>query len=184
MRHQRGFTRFTRPVFPSPVAPGWNGRPWAPLLSFEPRRLNTDGARQDGDRPLSTGLKLRSRHQPILRQVAHSKRATSCRTCCFTVTHLPPRRLLPQKPLSGLCARTGLLAASWSGCRTRTIACGRDFIQQRPRALGTRRAAFRRVFSEQRGVQLADETEFVADLRERYRELVLHHREANRVPAP
>jgi len=29
MRHQRGFTRFTRPVFPSPVVPGWNGHPRA-----------------------------------------------------------------------------------------------------------------------------------------------------------
>ena len=28
-RHQQSFTRFTRPVFPSPVAPGWNGRPRA-----------------------------------------------------------------------------------------------------------------------------------------------------------
>lgn len=26
-RHQRRFTRFTRPVCPSPVAPGWNGGP-------------------------------------------------------------------------------------------------------------------------------------------------------------
>ena len=36
-RHQRRFTRFTRPVFPSPVAPGWNGRPWASTPSFAPR---------------------------------------------------------------------------------------------------------------------------------------------------
>ena len=28
-RHQQGFTRFTRPIFPSPAAPGWNGSPWA-----------------------------------------------------------------------------------------------------------------------------------------------------------
>lgn len=28
-RHQRGFTRFTRPVFPSPVVPRWPGNPWA-----------------------------------------------------------------------------------------------------------------------------------------------------------
>lgn len=40
-RHQRRFTRFTRPVFPSPVAPGWNGRPWASTPSFEPRRNST-----------------------------------------------------------------------------------------------------------------------------------------------
>ena len=28
-RHHRGFTAFTRPVFPWPVVPGWNGNPWA-----------------------------------------------------------------------------------------------------------------------------------------------------------
>jgi len=28
-RHQRRFRPFTRPVCPSPVAPGWDGRPWA-----------------------------------------------------------------------------------------------------------------------------------------------------------
>jgi len=48
-------------------------------LSFEPRRLIADDARQGGDRPLSTGLKL-SRHPPTLRPLVHSKRATSCRT--------------------------------------------------------------------------------------------------------
>jgi hypothetical protein len=37
-RHQRRFTRFTRPAFPLPVAPGWNGRPWASPPSFGPRR--------------------------------------------------------------------------------------------------------------------------------------------------
>ena len=80
MRHQQGFTRFTRPVFPSPVAPGWNGRPWTHPPSFEPRQLIADDARQGGDRPLSTGLELRSRHQPTLRPVVTRKRATSCRT--------------------------------------------------------------------------------------------------------
>jgi hypothetical protein len=29
---------FTRPVFPSPVVPGWNRNPWASPSSFEPRR--------------------------------------------------------------------------------------------------------------------------------------------------
>jgi hypothetical protein len=37
-RHQRGFTRFTRPAFSLPVIPGWNGNPWAFPLSFTPRR--------------------------------------------------------------------------------------------------------------------------------------------------
>ena len=50
-RHQRRFTQFTRPVFPSPVAPGWNRSPWASPPSFGPRRLITDDARQGGDRP-------------------------------------------------------------------------------------------------------------------------------------
>ena len=36
-RHQRGFKQFTRPVFPSPVAPGWNRSPWAFPPSFAPR---------------------------------------------------------------------------------------------------------------------------------------------------
>ena len=39
-RHQRRFTRFTRPVFPLPVAPGWNGHPWASPPSFTPRQHN------------------------------------------------------------------------------------------------------------------------------------------------
>jgi hypothetical protein len=28
-KHQRGFKYFTRPIFPSPVTPGWNRSPWA-----------------------------------------------------------------------------------------------------------------------------------------------------------
>jgi hypothetical protein len=36
-------------------------------LSSEPRRPGADDARQGGDRPSSTGLKLRLRHQPNLR---------------------------------------------------------------------------------------------------------------------
>jgi hypothetical protein len=45
-------------------------------LSSEPRRPGADDARQGGDRPSSTGLKLRLRHQPNLRS---HQRATSCR---------------------------------------------------------------------------------------------------------
>ena len=37
-RHQRGFKQFIRPVFPSPAAPGWNGRRFGFPPSFEPRR--------------------------------------------------------------------------------------------------------------------------------------------------
>ena len=35
--HQRGFKQFTRPVFPSPVAPGWNEEPLGFPPSFAPR---------------------------------------------------------------------------------------------------------------------------------------------------
>ena len=67
-RHQRRFTQFTRPIFPSPVRPGWDGLPLGFALSSEPRRPGADDARQGGDRPSSTGLKLRAhRHQPNLR---------------------------------------------------------------------------------------------------------------------
>jgi len=37
-RHHRGFTVFTRPAFPLPVTPGWDGSPWASPPSFTPRR--------------------------------------------------------------------------------------------------------------------------------------------------
>ena len=69
-RHQRGFKQFTRPVFPSPVAPGWNG---ALGLSPELRTPPITGdARRGGDRPMSTGLELRVRHQPNLQSASFS----------------------------------------------------------------------------------------------------------------
>ena len=57
-RHQRGFKPFTRPVFPSPVAPGWNGRPWTFPRASHPAL--TSDARRGGDRPPSTDPKQRS----------------------------------------------------------------------------------------------------------------------------
>ena len=48
-RHQRGFTCFTRPVFPSPVAPGRDGDPWASPWASDP--AVTHDARQDRDEP-------------------------------------------------------------------------------------------------------------------------------------
>ena len=63
-RCQRRFTQFTRPVFPLPVAPGWNRSPWAFLRASDP--AVTSDARRGGDRPLSTGPELRCRHQSTL----------------------------------------------------------------------------------------------------------------------
>jgi hypothetical protein len=37
-RHRRGFTRFTRPVFPGLWPPGWNGQPLGFSPGFAPRR--------------------------------------------------------------------------------------------------------------------------------------------------
>jgi len=44
-----GSLSFTRPAFPSPVAPGWNGRPRAFLLASHPA-AGVCGARRSGDR--------------------------------------------------------------------------------------------------------------------------------------
>ena len=44
---------FTRPAFPSPVAPGWNGN--ASAFSWASHPAVTHNARQDGDGPLDTG---------------------------------------------------------------------------------------------------------------------------------
>jgi hypothetical protein len=53
--HQRRFTQFTRPVFPSPVASRMERKPSGFPLSFEPRRPEPDNARQGGDRPTEHG---------------------------------------------------------------------------------------------------------------------------------
>jgi hypothetical protein len=60
----KGSSDFTRPVFPSPVTPGWNGRPWAFPRASHPTL--TGDARRGGDRPSSTSLKHALRHQPNL----------------------------------------------------------------------------------------------------------------------
>jgi hypothetical protein len=81
-RHQRGFKRFTRPVFPSPVTPGWNGRPWA-----FPRASHPAGSTPATHVEVGTGhrarawnysLNITSADPPI--RVVHSQRATSRRT--------------------------------------------------------------------------------------------------------
>src|SRR5665647_2004215 len=56
-RCQRRFTQFTRPVFPLPVAPRWNGSSWAFRRASDPSV--TSDARRGGDRPLSTSPELR-----------------------------------------------------------------------------------------------------------------------------
>jgi len=82
-RHQRGFKQFTRPAIPLACSrsDGTSRRLGFPP-GFAPRRPGADDARQGGDRPSSTDLELHAQHH-ISRssnRVAHSQRATSCRT--------------------------------------------------------------------------------------------------------
>ena len=76
-RHQRRFTRFTRPACPLPVIPGWNEDPRASLQA--PHPAVTSDARQRRGHDASTRRELRLRHQPDLQSIVHSQSATSCR---------------------------------------------------------------------------------------------------------
>jgi hypothetical protein len=58
-----GSLAFTRPVFPSPVTPGWNGSPWASPPGFTPRRYRR--CMPEWGRALSTGPELRCRQQQL-----------------------------------------------------------------------------------------------------------------------
>ena len=57
-RHQRGFTQFTRPACPSPVAAGMDRPPLGFPRSFTPRRPGADESRRGGARSSSTNLEL------------------------------------------------------------------------------------------------------------------------------
>ena len=72
-RHQRSFTQFTHPAFPSRVAPGWNGSPRAFPRASHPADQEPDDARRGGDRPLSTGLEQHLRHQPNLQSCVFTR---------------------------------------------------------------------------------------------------------------
>jgi len=76
-RHQRGFTRFTRPVCPWPAASRWDGRPSGFPLCSAPRRYRqrTTGR----GRAVSTRPELRDRHNRPSYPRVPSRGATSCR---------------------------------------------------------------------------------------------------------
>jgi hypothetical protein len=85
-RHQREFKQFTRPVFPSPVTPGWNGSALGFPPSFTPRRpragRRTSGRGQATEHGPGTTL---TSHQTNLQPRVHSYRATSRRTARWGV---------------------------------------------------------------------------------------------------
>ena len=82
-RHQQGFTCVHRSGLPLACSrPDGTSRRLGFPPGFAPRRPGADDARQGGDRPSSTDLELHAQHH-ISRssnRVAHSQRATSCRT--------------------------------------------------------------------------------------------------------
>ena len=76
-RHQRGFTRFTRPACPSPVA-AWMGQAalgLSPVLRTPPLPAAHDRAGPG----VSTRPELRDRHDRPSNPRVHSQGATSCR---------------------------------------------------------------------------------------------------------
>jgi hypothetical protein len=76
---------FTRPVFPSPVAPGWNGSASAFTLGFAPRSY----PRRTPGRGRSHGHWTGSHPLPTSNRRDHSSRATSRRTAALSFTRLP-----------------------------------------------------------------------------------------------
>ena len=92
-RHHRGFTRFTRPAFPSPVAPRMERGPWASSPGFAPARQ--DPRRTPGRgraRALTRSYASPASDRPSNLQ-AHSQCATSCRTA--SVSYGEAIRALP-----------------------------------------------------------------------------------------
>ena len=98
--HQRGsasrginerFKRFTRPVFPSPVTPGWNGSALGFSPSFAPRRPGAE--RRTSRRGQATehgpGTTL-TPHQTNLQSRVHSYHATSRRIARFRAVGITP----------------------------------------------------------------------------------------------
>ena len=85
-RHQRGFTRFTRPVCPSPVAAGMERPPSGFPRGFTPRRLGADESRRGGARPSSTNLELHAQHHiRLILQIGSSL------VSCDLASHRPYR---------------------------------------------------------------------------------------------
>jgi hypothetical protein len=78
-RHHRGFTVFTRPAFPLPVTPGWDGSPWASPPSFTPRRCQRRMSRWGQALEHWPGSTSSTSVDPPLPRI-HSLRAPSCRT--------------------------------------------------------------------------------------------------------
>jgi hypothetical protein len=118
----KGSRSFTRPAFPSPVAPGWNGSPRAcpPGLHTPPSPAAHAGV---GTGTLGTCLSYVTISWSSS-QRSHSPRATSCRTdlirACPPPRAAPPCRVRPQQSRPQIShpiqkkALTNIEASIWS----------------------------------------------------------------------
>lgn len=93
-RCQRRFTQFTRPVFPLPVTPRWNGSSWAFRRASD--AAVTSDARRGGDRLLSTSPERRlstSVDPPILEFTRNVRPHVAPAVPTAPVTEPPARTL-------------------------------------------------------------------------------------------
>jgi hypothetical protein len=90
----KGSRSFTRPAFPSPVAPGWSGSPWAlsPGLHTPPSPAAHAGV---GTGIVGTCLSYVTIISWSSSRRSHSPRATSCRTDLIRACPRASERLIP-----------------------------------------------------------------------------------------
>jgi hypothetical protein len=91
-RHQRSFTQFTPPVFPSPVAAWMAALGLSPGLRTPPTRSRRRTPRWGQANEHGPGTTRSTSHRSILQSVVHSQRATSRRTTTSRCTARRNRR--------------------------------------------------------------------------------------------
>jgi hypothetical protein len=135
-RHQRGFTQFTRPVFPSPTVAGWNAQPLrlSPGLRTPPTksRQRTPGRGQAIEH--GPGTTRSTPHRLILQSVVHSQRATSRRTPTWESLRTVGAARLPELWKSSVGEATDAVVSEASACRNRTPRGVGGVGVRRPRA--------------------------------------------------
>jgi len=126
-RHHWGFTLFTRPVFPLPVALGWNKDPWASTPSSARRRhqQRTSGRGQ----ALSTGPGLRPRpqHRSVLPSASPLATCDLVSHLLLLGIHAHHRLPLGQVDLRLLVevANCASRSACWAPSKVLTVRCSR-----------------------------------------------------------
>ena len=110
---------FALPVFPLPVASGWNAGPWAFSRASHP--AVTSDACQERERALSTRPELTVDQIDPPIQLSHSNSATSCRTSMDQCSRI--RRARSWVVASAL-VRLVTAEAVWRMVLAVTVSCG------------------------------------------------------------